>query len=151
MPEILIALFQNICTISMALNFSIFNGAISMNNLYVGWIGIFLGCIAGAVQGLFFHKEQWLGGYASWQRRMTRLGHISFFGIGFINIAYALSIKFSGLKNPELASLLLIVATISMPILCYLSAFKRVFRHLFFIPALSVITALGIFLWKVLQ
>jgi len=33
---------------------------------------------------------------------------------------------------------------------CYLSAFKSDFRHLFFIPALSVIAAAGMIAWRVL-
>ena len=53
-------------------------------NFYAAWLGILLGFIAGAVLGLFFHKENWLGGYASWPRRMARLGHISFFSCGKI-------------------------------------------------------------------
>ena len=33
-----------------------------------------------------------MGGYASLRRRMTRLGHISFFGLGIINVLFALSL-----------------------------------------------------------
>ena len=50
-------------------------------NLVLGWLWIALGFASGAVLGLWFHKEQWLGGYASWMRRLYRLGHISFFGL----------------------------------------------------------------------
>ena len=50
-------------------------------HLYAAWIGIFMGFLAGAGLGLFFHRDGWLGGYSSWPRRMARLGHISFFGI----------------------------------------------------------------------
>jgi hypothetical protein len=50
-------------------------------NFYAAWIGILLGFIAGAVLGLFFHDENWMGGYSSWRRRMSRLGHISFFAL----------------------------------------------------------------------
>jgi hypothetical protein len=35
--------------------------------------------------GLFFHRENWLGGYASHARRMYRLDHISFFELGLVN------------------------------------------------------------------
>ena len=38
-------------------------------NLYAAWAGILLGIVAGAVQGMFFHGENWLGGYTSWPRR----------------------------------------------------------------------------------
>ena len=123
-----------------------------MINLYAAWLGIFAGCIAGAVQGLFFHKDDWLGGYGSWRRRLTRLGHISFFGIGFINFAFAVSLRMLDLEGElVLSSRLLIVALITMPLLCYLSAFRKPFRNLFFIPAGSVIIGIGLFLWRIIE
>ena len=45
------------------------------------------------VLGLFFHRENWLGGYASLKRRMYRLGHISFFGLGAVNLLFWLTVK----------------------------------------------------------
>ena len=36
-----------------------------MINIQVAWVGLLLGCLAGAIPGLFFHKSDWLGGYAS--------------------------------------------------------------------------------------
>lgn len=123
-----------------------------MINLYAAWIGIFAGCIAGAVQGLFFHKDDWLDGYGSWRRRITRLGHISFFGIGFINFAFAVSLRMLEMEGElVVSSRLLIVALITMPLLCYLSAFKKPLRNLFFIPAGSVIIAILLFLWRVIE
>ncbi len=123
-----------------------------MINLYAAWIGIFAGCIAGAVQGLFFHKDDWLDGYGSWRRRLTRLGHISFFGIGFINFAFAVSLQMLDMEGElVLSSRLLIVALITMPLLCYLSAFKKPFRNLFFIPAGSVIVGILLFLWRIIE
>ena len=43
------------------------------------------------VLGMFFHGENWLGGYASFKRRMYRLGHISFFGLGAVNMLFCLT------------------------------------------------------------
>jgi len=109
-------------------------------NLYAAWIGIFLGFIAGAILGLFFHSDTWLGGYSSWERRMARLGHISFFGIAFINLAYALSLTVFNLTiETPYASFLFITGAITMPLICFLSAYKKTFRHLFFIPVLSLV------------
>ena len=117
-------------------------------NLYAAWIGIFLGTLAGAVQGTFFHEEKWLGGYGSWRRRMTRLGHISFFGIAFINLIFVFTVFYLDIKGTILIlpSLLFIIGAITMPLICYLSAFKKFFRHLFFIPVLSVLTGTIIFI-----
>ncbi len=60
-------------------------------NLYAGWIAILVGLVAGASIGLFFHREEWLGGYDSWRRRMLRLAHISLVGTGLLNLAFAFS------------------------------------------------------------
>ena len=108
-------------------------------NLYAAWIGFCLGCLAGAVPGLFFAGETWLGGYGSWQRRMLRLAHIAFFGLGALNLAAPLTAGALGIDSGvTVASVLLIIGAVTMPLVCYLSAFKQVFRHLFFVPAMSV-------------
>lgn len=118
-------------------------------NLYAAWVGILLGFISGAVEGLFFHREDWRGGYSTWSRRMTRLGHISFFGIGFINLAYALTVRALGPgAHVPWSSRLMILGAVTMPVVCYLSAFRKGFRHLFPVPAVSLITAVVLFLVK---
>jgi len=116
-------------------------------NFYAAWIGIFLGFIAGAVLGLFFHKEDWLGGYSSWSRRMARLGHISFFGIALINLTYSLSVTVFNVKMTNVyTSYLFVAGAITMPVICFLAAYKKFFRHLFFIPVLCLIVGTIIFI-----
>jgi hypothetical protein len=120
-------------------------------NLYAAWICFLLGTVAGATTGLFFHREEWLGGYTSWRRRMLRLGHISFFGIGLLNLAFALSAPALGIADAlELSSYMLILGAAGMPLVCYLSAVHLPFRHLFFIPAGAVMVALAAFVWRIL-
>ena len=103
------------------------------------------------MQGLFFRKENWLGGYGSWTRRMMRLGHISFIGIALINITFAMTASTMGIENEVyIPSVLFIIAAVGMPLVCYLSAIKDTFRHLFFIPALSVIAGIVALLWIML-
>ena len=122
-----------------------------MINIHVAWIGFFCGCVAGAVPGLFFHGNDWLGGYRSWQRRMIRLAHIAFFGVGLLNLSFALTARTLGLEaGLQIASVLLIVGAVAMPLVCYLSAWKMAFRHLFFIPAVSVSVGIGLFTWRIL-
>lgn len=117
-------------------------------NLYAAWIGMLLGGLFGAIQGLFFHKEEWLGGYGSWERRITRLGHISFFGIAFINISFVFTTHFFGIEEEvSIPSILFIIGAIGMPLICYLSAFKKYIRNFFFIPSLSIIGGIIILLW----
>lgn len=104
------------------------------------------------VPGVFFHEENWLGGYSSWRRRMIRLAHIAFFGLGFLNLAFALTADALGIESGLAASsFLLILGAVTMPLVCYLSAFRTCFRHLFPIPALSVTIGIALFLWRMLQ
>ncbi|VGO18406.1 hypothetical protein [Pontiella sulfatireligans] len=119
-----------------------------MLNITAAWMGFALGCISGAVPGLFFHKQDWLGGYTSWPRRLIRLAHISFFGIGFLNLGFGLTSLVLGISSPT-ASVLMLVGAAAMPTVCYASAFHPAFRHLFFIPAGSVLLSIGLFIISV--
>lgn len=111
-------------------------------NLWAAWIGILLGLASGTVQGFFFDREDWLGGYASWPRRLMRLGHISFFGIAFLNLAYANTVWLLGpASHVPLASMLLVAGAMLMPLVCYLAAWKKPFRHLFALPVVSLLGA----------
>ena len=109
-------------------------------NAVSAWLCIVAGVVAGAMGGLFFHDPHWLGGYGSWRRRMVRLGHIAFFGIGLLNLSFSLTIH--GLHWPAppagvcwaLAS-----AGVLMPATCYLAAWRAPLRHLFAIPVACVL------------
>jgi hypothetical protein len=123
-----------------------------MMNLHAAWVCFLLGCVAGAVPGLFFHSDAWLGGYASWERRMIRLAHVAFFGIGFLNLGFALTARVLGLESGlATPSALLLVGAAAMPAVCYLSAWKAAFRHLFFIPAMSVTLGVALFAWRLIS
>ena len=50
------------------------NVQLSQMNLLLAWLWICLGFLSGMLLGLFFHRENWLGGYGSLKRRMYRLG-----------------------------------------------------------------------------
>ena len=108
-------------------------------NLLAGWVGILCGFIFGAITGLFFYKENWLGGYLSWKRRLLRLAHISFFGIAIINIFFFYTCNYLNSKNAGITSALFVLASIAMPAVCILTSINQKFRHLFFIPVTSLI------------
>lgn len=112
--------------------------------LRAGWAGFLGGVLSGAVIGLKFHDESWLGGYASRKRRMVRLGHIAFFGIGMICLFYGLSLRAVTGEDPlaTTGAWALAIALIGMPGTCFLSAWKPCFRHLFFIPVLAAATGI---------
>lgn len=111
-------------------------------NLWAAWIGILAGMVSGAAFGLFFHDESWLGGYNSWPRRLLRLGHISFFGVAFLNLAFAVTLRLTGeVSGARAASYLLVAGAVLMPTVCALAAWRKPLRHLFFLPVLSLIGA----------
>lgn len=116
-----------------------------MVNLIGGWVAMLGGVLSGAVVGLFFHQEDWMGGYGSYRRRLMRLGHIAFFGLGFLNLIFAATSAGLSLGGAYLAtaSVALVIGAITMPICCFLSAWHKPLRHLFPVPVLAVTT--GIF------
>ena len=121
-------------------------------NIYAAWIAIFAGVLAGLVSGMFFHDDNFLNGYTSWARRLTRLGHVSFFGLGLLNLATALTARTLGIAdNLAVASWLMLVGLITMPVVCYVSAFWKPFRNLFFVPVLSVTVGVAVFIWRCLS
>ncbi len=113
------------------------------------WLLMLGGVISGACIGLFFHHSEWLGGYNSFPRRLLRLGHISFFGLAFVNGIFVLTlpwIPFPPLAA-QIASTALICGSLLMPICCFLTAYNQRFRVLFPLPtiavAIAIITVLG--------
>jgi hypothetical protein len=118
-------------------------------NLIAGWLGILGGILSGAIIGLFFHTEGWLGGYGSHARRLVRLGHISFFGLGLLNLLFALSVPLMHvpLQYVAVGSIAFVTAEVTMPICCFLTAWRKGCRHLFPFPvtaaAIGVITLLA--------
>jgi len=122
-----------------------------MLNEAFGWIWFVLGMVSGAALGLGFARPGFLGGYGSWERRLLRLGHISFFGLGLINILFALALPRVALESPwpAVASWALIVGGVTMPLCCGLAAWRQPLRNLFPVPVVSLlagasITAVGL-------
>jgi hypothetical protein len=110
-------------------------------NLLAAWIGILLGFASGLGLGLFFHRESWLGGYASFKRRLYRLGHISLFALGIANLCFyftARELADSGV-GLIIASWAFIVGAAAMPICCVLTAHRPLARFCFAVPVLSLL------------
>ena len=110
-------------------------------NLLMAWLWILLGFMTGMVLGQFFHDENWLGGYGSFKRRMYRLGHISFFGLGAVNLLFWLTAQIISPAAPlaEVASWAFILGTVTMPICCVVMAHFPKAHLIFAVPVLSLI------------
>ncbi len=122
-----------------------FSGDIARLHLFAGWLGFLAGAGSGALLGLRFHRADWLGGYGSFRRRLLRLGHIAFFGLGLLNIVFAFTVKTAALDGWPLhaASAALLLGAITMPAVCFLTAWREPWRRLFFVPVGSVLTGVG--------
>ena len=118
------------------------NAGVAHSNLVFAWLWMLAGFLSGMVIGLKFQDPNWLGGYSSLKRRMHRLAHISFFGLGAVNLFFYLSVKDATLtQSGLLASRAFILGGIAMPICCWLMAWSPRTQPLFAIPVISLISA----------
>lgn len=120
-----------------------------MLNLTFGWIWITMGFLSGAVLGMGFHREGFMGGYDSWQRRLARLGHIAFFGTGFLNLAYAWTRFMASPGSVQVGSAwwwsswAFLIGAIAMPICCFVCVKWKGAKAIFMLPVVSL-TAGGV-------
>src|SRR3972149_5599607 len=98
-------------------------------NLMAGWSGIVLGFVSGGLMGLGFRRDDWLGGYGALRGRVGRLGPL------------ALSMTAVSIPEPwqRIASAAFIVGAATMPLCCYLTAYRERHWPLFHIPVFSLL------------
>jgi hypothetical protein len=111
-------------------------------NWYFGWGLILSAFVTGALLGLFFHRDDFWGGYSSYRRRIVRLGHIALAALGMMNVLYGLS-PWPDNYSPEAgwASICFVIGGVTMPGVCFLSGWWKPLRLLFFIPVTALILA----------
>ena len=118
-------------------------GAIVPVNAFYGWCSILAGLLSGLFLGLGFHREEFLGGYASMRRRMVRLGHIALVALGVLNVLFAMTAPSLVLEERlvGVASVAWIAGGIGMPLCCAAMAWRPVFRMMFAIPVVCLLLA----------
>ena len=111
-------------------------------NLLLAWLGTLLGFLSGLYLGLNFQRDDWLGGYGSFKRRLYRLGHISFFGLAAVNFMFYFTVHSLGAFSPSVvaASWAFVAGAVSMPLCCLLMAHFPRTHLLFGLPVTSLIT-----------
>ncbi len=115
-------------------------------NVKFGWCWLSLGVLQAMVIGLFAFNQDWLGGYTSLTRRLLRLSHISFMALPLLNVLYGHCLDSANLwlKAKKIGSYAMIIAGVSMPTICLLSAVNEFFQLFFFIPASTFAAAVMI-------
>jgi len=117
-----------------------------MWNETFGWFWVLGGLAMGLYMGMKFQREDWLGGYNAFPRRMVRLAHVAMVALGMLNILYAQSAARQHL-NPTLAniaSIAFMAAALLMPTCCLWIAARR--RHFEFFAAPIGCLATGLIL-----
>lgn len=123
-------------------------------NLTLAWLWIVLGFVAGSIIGFNFNflQEGWLGGYPGPTRRLYRLGHIAFFGLGLINLMFYLTVQALGLQGTLIliAAWALVIGAVTMPICCFMIPHVPRLRNAFYLPVASLIVGGVLVFWEVM-
>ncbi|MCL2640567.1 MAG: hypothetical protein FWD53_06965 [Phycisphaerales bacterium] len=111
-------------------------------NWYGGWAMLLTSFAVGAIVGLSFWRENFMGGYGSWRRRMVRLGHIALAALGILNMVYGLAgVPVTGTWQAQGAGMGLLIGGVAMPTVCFLAAWRMDWRHGFVIPVCALVGA----------
>ena len=128
------------------------------SNRVVGWSSLALGAVTGLILGLWSFDgpmavPEWLGGYGDTSRRLMRLGHIAFFGLGILNLLLARELSLLGLRAGarRAASVAMNFGNIFLPLTLIAAAVYRPFKYLMPLPALAVTIAMALAAWGALR
>jgi len=109
------------------------------------WFSFLLGISTGLLMGLWsfdgpFPAPDWLGEYEDVSRRLVRLGHIAYFGLGFITLMLAWELPKLKLSEQEktLATNAMIFGNMVLPLTLFAAGIYHPLKYLMPIPALSV-------------
>lgn len=114
-------------------------------NRRIGWTSAALGGITGLILGLWSFDgplpvPEFLGDYDDTSRRLARLGHIAFFGLGVLNLLTATQLERGGLaeKSPRVASWLMNFGNIFLPLTLFAASVYQPCKYLMPLPATAV-------------
>jgi hypothetical protein len=123
-------------------------------NRATGWASIAVGIGVGLIMGMWSFDgplpvPQWLGEYGDTSRRLARLGHIAFIGLGILNILLARELMQSSLdaRRKRLASAAMNFGNIVLPLALFAAAAWRPAKYVMGLPATAVFIALVLAAW----
>jgi len=118
-------------------------------NRLIGWTSTAVGAATGLILGLWSFDgpvavPAWLGEYGDTSRRLVRLGHIAWFGLGILNILLARELPALALtaRTQRIASLAMNLGNVFLPLTLFAAAIYQPLKYLMPWPALSVLVAL---------
>jgi hypothetical protein len=123
-------------------------------NRTVGWMSMAVGIATGLVMGMWsfdgpMPTPAWLGEYGDTSRRLARLGHIAFLGLGILNILLSHELPRSLLseRRKRLASVSMNFGNILLPLTLFAAAAWRPAKYAMGLPATAVFVALCLAAW----
>ena len=117
------------------------------SNRTVGWVSLAVGAGTGLILGLWSFDgpmtvPAWIGEYGDTSRRMVRLGHIAFFGLGILNILLARELPRLSNRTRRIASPAMNFGNAFLPLTLFAAAAHPPLKYLVPFPALAVFVAL---------
>jgi len=120
-----------------------------VSNVKIGWVSLAFGASTGVVLGLWSFDgpvavPEWLGGYGELSRRLARLGHIAFFGLGILNLLMARELPRLTMQPGyvSIASWAMNFGNVFLPTVLFAAAAWHPAKYVLPVPALSVTVAL---------
>jgi hypothetical protein len=118
-------------------------------NRRVGWVSMCVGVGTGLIMGLWsfygpLEVPAWLGAYDQTPRRLARLGHIAFLGLGILNLLLAQTLHHLALGpgGRRAASWAMNFGNIFLPLTLFAAAAYAPLMYVMSVPALAVFVAL---------
>ena len=124
------------------------------SNRLIGWTSLALGAGTGLVMGLWSFDgpltvPAWLGGYGDTSRRLARLGHIAFFGLGILNLLLARELPRLTAGARRLAGPAMNFGNVFLPLTLIAAAAWHPLKYAMPLPATAVFLALVVAAWGV--
>ena len=118
-------------------------------NRKVGWVSLAVGIGVGLIMGMWsfdgpVKTPGWLGEYSDTPRRLARLGHIAFIGLGMLNILVARELPnlTLGLRSRRIAAGTMNFGNVFLPLTLFAAAAFHPAKYAMALPATSVFIAL---------
>ena len=116
-------------------------------NRKIAWIGMAIGAGLGMLLGLWSFDgpaavPAFLGEYDSTARRLMRLGHIAFFGLGFVNLFVARELPLLEPRRRKWAGFAMNFGNLGLPLTLVAASMVPPVKYAMALPATAVFLAL---------